>query len=340
MTDSPGGMEGSVHRIRKVFSMAALTGAIVVAGCGGGGGSDSAQAPAPVNQSSSTPGAVVSADGTLGLVGPAGRATAKGQQFEDQTGKIDAKANRRPGAGKKGGVGAGDSCNDRSIEPSDGNIDQLNAAILCLVNGERADNGLPALNHVSQLDQSSQGMCQRMVSEHFFSHETPDGKTVVDRVQPTGYIPKSGDWVVGENLAWGSGALSTPQAIVNGWMNSPGHRANILAPDYKDIGMAACMGSPTTTNSGGTVYVNNFGAKSGADLNATLPGHQETADQSNTGGGDTGGGDNGTGGGSGNPPTATTAQVKKKRAACARKAKKISNKQRRSNALKKCKRLK
>jgi uncharacterized protein YkwD len=274
-------MEGSNHRsirnlIRTAFPSALLVGVLAVAGCGGSGGSNDAKAPAPVNQGSSGSSKVVSADGTLGLVGPAGRATAKSQQFEDQQGKISPKSNHKPGQGKKGGVGAGDACNDRDITPDDSNIDALNAAILCLVNGERTDAGLASLNHVSQLDQSATGMCQRMITEHFFSHETPDGKTVVDRVEPTGYIPKSGDWVVGENLAWGSGALSTPQAIVNGWMNSPGHRANILAPDYKDIGLAACNGSPSPDHTGGTVYVNNFGAKSGADVNAVLPGHGET----------------------------------------------------------------
>jgi uncharacterized protein YkwD len=334
MTDSPSGMEGSNHRIRNVFRMAVLAGVIAVAGCGGGGGgSDSADVAAPVSKSSAAADKIVSAEGTLGLVGPAGRATAVKKQFEDETGKIAPNSNRKPGAGKKGGVGAGDSCNDRAIEPSDGNISQLNAAILCLVNGERADRGLAALNHVSELDKSSEGMCSRMVAEHFFSHETPDGKTVVDRVEPTGYIPKSGDWVVGENLAWGSGALSTPQSIVNGWMNSPGHRANILAPDYKDIGLAACMGSPTTTNSGGTVYVNNFGAKAGADLNATLPGKGATVASTDSG---ESGGDNGSGT-DGGQTVAGQQQKAKKRAACARKAKKAKSSKARRAALKRCK---
>jgi len=270
--------------IRTALPSALLVGAIAVAGCGGGGGStNAAKAPTPANQNSSGSSKVVSAEGTLGLVGPAGRATAKKQQFEDQTGKISAKANHKPGAGKKGGVGAGDACNDRDITPSDANLSQLNDAILCLVNGERTDAGLPTLAANAQLSQAADGMCKRMTAEHFFSHETPDGKTVVDRVQPTGYIPSSDDWVVGENLGWGSGGLSTPQAMVNGWMNSPGHKANILAPDYKDVGLSACMGSPTTTNSGGTVYVNDFGAKNGADVNATLPNEDGSSNSSSSG---------------------------------------------------------
>src|SRR3954447_22713309 len=276
MTDSHRGMEGSENRIHKLIRTAVpaalLAGVIAVAGCGGGGGDNSAKPPAPVTSAPSSSGGAVTAEGTDGLVGSAGRATAKSQQFQERQGKIPANANHKP---KKagGGVAAGANCPDTGVTPSDSNMDQVNASILCLVNGERTDNGgLPPLNSNSQLAQAASGMCKRMVSEQFFAHETPDGKNVVDRVEPTGYIPNSGDWVVGENLAWGSGALSTPQAIVNGWMNSPGHRANILAPDYKDIGLSAALGSPSASVSGGTVYVNDFGAKSGADLNATLPG--------------------------------------------------------------------
>src|SRR6478672_5698628 len=295
MTDEHRGMEGSEHRIHKLIRAAVptvlLAGVIAVAGCGGGGGDKSANPAAPVTNAPSSSGGVVTAEGTQGLVGPAGRATSKAQQFEDQQGKIPSSANHKP-KNKAGGVGAGASCPDIGITPSDSNMDQVNAAILCLVNGERTDNGgLPPLTSNSQLAQAAAGMCQRMVTEHFFSHETPDGKNVVDRVEPTGYIPDSGDWVVGENLAWGSGALSTPQAIVNGWMNSPGHKANILAPDYKDVGLAAVMGSPSSSNSGGTVYVNNFGAKSGADVNAVLPSENgsDSGTTSTSGGGNTSG---------------------------------------------------
>src|SRR4051794_21137380 len=275
MTDEHRGMEGSENRFHKLIRAAVptalLAGVIAVAGCGGGGGDNSAKPPAPVTNTPSSSGGAVTAEGTQGLVGPAGRATSKSQQFEDKTGKIPANANHKP-KNKAGGVGAGAACSDTDITPSDSNMDQVNAAILCLVNGERTDNGgLPPLQSNAQLQKAAEGMCQRMVTEHFFAHETPDGKTVVDRVQPTGYIPDSGDWVVGENLAWGSGALSTPQAIVNGWMNSPGHKANILATDYKDVGLAACLGAPTTQTSGGTTYVNDFGAKAGADVNAKLP---------------------------------------------------------------------
>jgi len=274
MTDSDGGMHGCERRIHRLITTvvpaAVLAVAVAVAGCGGSSGSDSAKAPAPVKQATSAAGGVVTAEGTAGLVGPAGRASAKSQQFEDGIGKIPRRANQPTGA-QRHGVAAGAACGDSDLMPSDSNQDQLNAAILCLVNAERSEAGLSALSESAQLDRAAVGMSKRMVTEHFFAHDTPDGKTVVDRVEPTGYIPNSGDWVVGENLAWGSGSLSTPEAIVNGWMNSPGHKANILAPDYKDIGLAVAMGAPSTSLTGGTVYVNDFGAKSGADLNIKLP---------------------------------------------------------------------
>jgi uncharacterized protein YkwD len=274
LTDERSGMEGSENRthtlIRKAVPSLLLVGIVAVAGCGGGGGSStSAKPPAPVTSSPKASGGVVTAEGTEGLVGPAGRATSKSQQFEDKSSKIPPGSNHKPK--HQNGAAGGVTCDNADATPDDSNQDVLDAAILCLVNGERQDQNLPPLTQNSELAQAASGMCQRMVTEQFFSHETPDGKNVVDRVEPTGYIPDSGDWVVGENLAWGSGALSTPQAILNGWMNSPGHKANILAPDYKDIGLAACQGSPSPDLSGGTVYVNDFGAKSGADLTAKLP---------------------------------------------------------------------
>jgi uncharacterized protein YkwD len=339
MTDSPRGMEGSTDWIRRLvrtaIPSAILVGVMAVAGCGAGGG-NSAKAPAPVNKASSGKSSLVSAEETLGLVGSAGRATATSQQFQDRAAKISPKANRKTDA-QKHGISAGDACNDGGLMPDDSNIAQLNDAIFCLVNGERIDNGLPKLNRVAQLDQSSQGMCQRMVTEQFFAHDTPDGKTVVDRIKPTGYIPNGGDWVVGENLAWGSGALSTPQAIVNGWMNSPGHRANILAPDYKDIGLATCIGAPSPTLVGGTVYVNNFGAKSGADVSVSLPSESGSGNTS-VGSADLASVAGTKAAASRKKARAARARKARRRATCVHKARKLKSKKRRTAAVSRCRR--
>jgi hypothetical protein len=55
-------------------------------------------------------------------------------------------------------------------------------------------------------------------------------------------------WVVGENLVWGTEELSTPQALVTAWMNSPPHRENLLKPRFREIGIAAVAGTPVAGN--------------------------------------------------------------------------------------------
>jgi uncharacterized protein YkwD len=153
------------------------------------------------------------------------------------------------------------TCPDTTLAPDVNNLPSVAASVLCLVNTERARVALPALSLNLQLTQASQPMADRMVREQFFSHDTPDGRTLLERIQPTGYLPNSGDWVVGENLAWGNGPLATPDAIVAAWMNSPGHRANILAADYRDIGIGLAVGSPLANKPGGTTYVTDFGQR-------------------------------------------------------------------------------
>src|SRR4051812_26421187 len=135
MTDDHRGMEGSENRIRTLTRTLAasllLVAAVVAAGCGGGGGGSSTTSPAPVSQASTGASGVVSADGTLGLVGPAARSTEKKQQFDDAAGKIPRTANKKTN-GQKHGVAGGEACNDGGITPSADNLVQVNAAILCL----------------------------------------------------------------------------------------------------------------------------------------------------------------------------------------------------------------
>jgi uncharacterized protein YkwD len=153
-----------------------------------------------------------------------------------------------------------DTCATASASPAPSNLRATSAAILCLLNAERAAHGLPSLRSNRALRKASQRMANLMVAKRFFGHETPDGRTVVDRVRPTGYI--HGGWSLGENIAWGSGALATPRAIVDDWMHSPGHRANILRAKFKDIGVGIKLGAPGLGLAGGATYVTDFGRHS------------------------------------------------------------------------------
>jgi uncharacterized protein YkwD len=103
-----------------------------------------------------------------------------------------------------------------------------------IVNQERwtYNNGqLPPLKNHALLEAAAQGHSERMATGDFFAHCDLDTlEEFFERVLDEGYVYS---WV-GENIAAGS---SSPEAVVAGWMNSPGHRANILNTDFREIGV-------------------------------------------------------------------------------------------------------
>ena len=139
------------------------------------------------------------------------------------------------------------------------------AATLCLLNQERVDHGLKAFAQSSTLDGAADDYAADMVKRRFFDHVSPGGGTMMDRIKAAGWAP-SGSWSAGENIAWGSGSLATPAAVVNGWMHSAGHRDNILNGSFSQIGIGIAAGAPQGGIRGGGTYVTDFtsGAASAA----------------------------------------------------------------------------
>ena len=75
----------------------------------------------------------------------------------------------------------------------------------------------------------------------YFAHTSPTGSTMTDRILKTGYV--SGySWVAGETLAWGWGTRAGARATVRAWLHSPEHRAILLSPKYRTIGVARSCG--------------------------------------------------------------------------------------------------
>lgn len=140
------------------------------------------------------------------------------------------------------------------------NAPLVKSAILCLLNAERTSRGLRALRSNSRLGRAATAHSGDMVRRKFFAHDSPSGTDVVDRVRRTGFIPRIGRWVVGENLAYGSGTLGQPAAIMRAWMESPGHRANILQRRFREVGIGVARGLPVSGVSGGATYTTDFGA--------------------------------------------------------------------------------
>ena len=124
---------------------------------------------------------------------------------------------------------------------SDANAAQFATEVLALVNQERAANGLGAVTLNAQLTQAAQGHSFDMGCNFFLSHTGSDGSDPGARIDATGYY-----WLTwGENVAAG---YSTPAAVMNGWMNSPGHRANILDGSFTEMGIGYAYNSGDTVN--------------------------------------------------------------------------------------------
>lgn len=114
------------------------------------------------------------------------------------------------------------------------NLNNLEAAILHLINTIRVSNGLSALSSNQMLTDIARGRSSDMISMNYFSHYTPDGKNIFNILKDYGvrYIN------AGENLAHSSPvSIGTPEALMNAWMASPTHKANILRAQYGKIGI-------------------------------------------------------------------------------------------------------
>jgi uncharacterized protein YkwD len=107
--------------------------------------------------------------------------------------------------------------------------------VIRLVNLERTSVGLHPLFRNNSLTNAARAHNQDMIANNFFDHIGSDGSTPAQRACVHGFVPYWGSTCyVGENIAAG---YNTPASVVNGWMNSPGHRDNILNATYREIGV-------------------------------------------------------------------------------------------------------
>jgi uncharacterized protein YkwD len=153
-------------------------------------------------------------------------------------------------------------CQNTELLPEAANLALVREAVLCLVNHERAQHDELPLNPDRRLQAAAESHVSDMIANDYFEHISPSGVTPVDRVRAAGYLPnESVGYVIGENLAWGTYQLSTPQSIVSAWIASPGHLANILESSYRDTGIAITPQVPSSLSGGspGATYAQEFG---------------------------------------------------------------------------------
>jgi uncharacterized protein YkwD len=113
------------------------------------------------------------------------------------------------------------------------------------MNAERRQVGLAPLRLDSRLNAAAADRARDMFEKGYFDHVAPDGTQPFVWVRYRGYRYAT----VGENLAEG---YRSGRGVVNGWMNSPGHRANLLGRSFEDVGVAIVRGSPTGRSNGYT----------------------------------------------------------------------------------------
>jgi uncharacterized protein YkwD len=127
------------------------------------------------------------------------------------------------------------------VQPPSGQTPEQ--AVLALVNDARAAKGCKALVIDDRITTAAQGHSTDMATQNYFSHTSKDGRTFDRRMREAGY-PKPG----GENIAKGYGS---PQAVMEGWMNSTGHRENIENCDFTTMGLGL--------DTRGNYWTQNFG---------------------------------------------------------------------------------
>ena len=112
----------------------------------------------------------------------------------------------------------------------------LEAHVIQELNAIRAAHGLPRLKRSNALRRSAVGHSVAMATVGFFTHESQDGTPFWRRVQQA-YGPRTKGWTVGENLAMFGGAEPSALDIVEAWMASPPHRANLLRSLFREAGV-------------------------------------------------------------------------------------------------------
>ncbi len=154
-------------------------------------------------------------------------------------------------------------CKGGSLMPAAASAAAIDTSIICHINHARIAAGLPPLTAAHLLSAVAGHQASSMVSRNYFSDVRPSGVTPLTLVSHTSYPAHAASISVGEIIAWGTGADSTPARIFSAWMASPGHRAVILSGEYLEIGVAVKTAIPRVVGAGGpgATYAVEFGVR-------------------------------------------------------------------------------
>jgi uncharacterized protein YkwD len=165
-------------------------------------------------------------------------------------------------AGSAQANAAGSQCAQATASAASVGAGAAGRAVRCLVNEQRAAHGLRPVKAAAHLRRSAQRHAADMVARHYFEHVSPDGSSLTDRARRAGYLERARRYTLGENIGWGEQQLASATAIVQAWMNSPGHRGVILDARYNEAGIGIAAGVPSAgSGAPGATFVLNVGSR-------------------------------------------------------------------------------
>lgn len=135
-------------------------------------------------------------------------------------------------------------------------------AIVCFINRERRARGLRIVRRNHKLQRAAQRHNRRMVKRGCFAHQCPNEGSLSTRLRRADYLHAGlSMWAYGENLIWSELWMTKPRNMVRAWMGSPDHRANILNPNFREIGVGSHDGSPYDRRSQAATFTTDFGLR-------------------------------------------------------------------------------
>ena len=155
-------------------------------------------------------------------------------------------------------------CPDADLAATPEAVGAVRAAMVCVINERRADAGLAPLRDSNRLDRGATGHSADMVAYDYLAHEAEGRPSLYRRILATGYFDGAADALYSENIGLAPAARATARVLVDAWMVSPSHRANLLHPVFRDIGVGLAFAGPDPVfypDDPSVVFTTDFGQR-------------------------------------------------------------------------------
>lgn len=149
-------------------------------------------------------------------------------------------------------------CRGADVVPRSGNLRRSVRTTACLLNSVRRANGVRSLRFSVRLRRAARYHNVDMNRRRYFAHQSSPGPDLGRRLRRAGYRNYR---LAGENLGGGTGRFITPRNMVRAWMASPGHRVNVIRPDWREVGVSIVRGWAPKGPRRGATYTADYGVR-------------------------------------------------------------------------------